>query len=124
MKHLLLLQSPFIANVREGRHDLLDSSLSEFKETATAMCCQQDTIWHEIHFSFSYVEEELQSLHETVTTEISKFTKKAISFIRRMIEHVRLMITHPPTKAEAENTAIKALAASENITKADVVQAW
>mgnify|MGYP005943005783 CR=1 FL=1 len=122
MKHLILLQSPFFTYVREGRCDLLADSLSEFKETATAICYKPDVIWHEIHFSLSCVEEELKALHETVTTEISRFTKQAISFIRRMIEHVRLMITNPPVKDNDENGALSALIASEELSKADVVQ--
>lgn len=80
MKHLILLQSSFFAHVREGRHDLMGISLSEFKETTTAMCYAPDVIWHDVHFSLSYVQEELQLLLQTVATEISKFIHHAISF--------------------------------------------
>lgn len=122
MKHLILLQTSFFAHVKEGRHDLLGSSLSEFKETTTAMCYAPDVIWHDVHFSLSYVQEELQLLLETVATEISKFIQRAISFLSRMIEHVRLMITHPPLPTKKDNTALRALAVSGKITKADIVQ--
>lgn len=124
MKHLILLQSPFITHVREGRHELLDSSLSEFKQTATAMCYAPDVIWHDVHFSLSYVEEELQILHETAATEISKFLKRAISFLHRLIHHVRLMITHPPklSSIPTDNSALRTLATNGKLTKADIVQ--
>lgn len=105
MKHLILLQSSFFAHVREGRHDLMGISLSEFKETTTAMCYAPDVIWHDVHFSLSYVQEELQLLLQTVATEISKFIHHAISFLGRMIEHVRLMITHPPLPTKKDNSA-------------------
>lgn len=62
MKHLILLQSAFFAHVKEERHDLLSNSLSEFKETTTAMCYAPDVIWHDVHVSLSYVQEELQLL--------------------------------------------------------------
>ena len=122
MKHLILLQSSFFAHVREGRHDLMGISLSEFKETTTAMCYAPDVIWHDVHFSLSYVQEALQLLLQTVATEISKFIHHAISFLGRMIEHVRLMITHPSLPTKKDNSALRSLAIKGKLSKADIVQ--
>lgn len=124
MKHLILLQSAFFAHVKEGRHDLLGSSLSEFKETTTAMCYAPDVIWHDVHFSLSYVQEELEQLLATVSKEISHFIQRAISFLGRMIEHVRLMIKHPlpsTARTDTSNLSILALAKTGNISKKKIV---
>ncbi len=99
MKHLILLQCRFFTYVREGRRDLLDSSLSEFKEATTAICYEPDVVWHDVHFSLSYVQDELEQLLKTVANEISSFIQQAISFLGRMIEHARLMIKRVKPKA-------------------------
>lgn len=124
MKHLILLQCRFFANVREGRCELLGSSLSEFKETTTAICYAPDVIWHDVHFSLSYVQDELEQLLETVANEISRYIQQAISFLGRMIEHARLMIKHPLTssaRADTSNVSILGVAKTGNLTKKKIV---
>lgn len=124
MKHLILLQTSFFAHVREGRHDLLSSSLSEFKEATTAICYDPDVIWHDVHFSLSYVQDELEQLLATVANEISRFIQQAISFLGRMIEHARLMIKHPITsskRSDTSNVTILGVAKAGNLTKKKIV---
>lgn len=124
MKHLILLQCRFFTYVREGRHDLLDSSLSEFKEATTAICYEPDVVWHDVHFSLSYVQDELEQLLKTVANEISSFIQQAISFLGRMIEHARLMIKHPLTsiaRVDTSNANIIRIAKTGNLSKKKIV---
>ena len=53
--------------------------------------------------------------------EVSR-TQRQPTYLSRMIEHVRLMITHPPLPTKKDNTALLALAVSGKITKADIAQ--
>lgn len=124
MKHLILLQCTFFHHVREGRHKHLHAALLEYKETATAICYAPDVIWHDVHFSLSYVLEELKNLLHSASEAVSHFIHQAISFTSCILEHAGLRIKHPQVtqsaSADISNASVLGIARAGKLTKKQI----
>lgn len=98
MDFLILTNNEFFRLVNDGAdgHTITASVYNEFIKEVCAVCCAPPSERHHLVFTLAYIETELDSLHETYTAESScaSHIRKALSFVRRMLQYVRTQV--PP----------------------------
>ncbi len=113
MDFLILTNNEFFRLVNDGADSraITTSVYNEFIKEVCAVCCAPPSERHHLIFTLAYIETELSSLHEKMHTAESScvnHTRKALSFVRRMLKYVQTQV--PPlstSKSDIQTTPFR-----------------
>lgn len=121
----LIQASPFMLALGEGRYDDLAQHFHGFKKLIGDLSHGAKVVWHEVHLSLLFVEEEIIAIAEDVDIAAIKFVKRAIHLLKRTLIHVRMMMARncnvPSADDVDDDKFLRCLAKKGKLKKIDIV---